>query len=141
MSAEDLLSRLEGVRKAGAGRWLARCPAHDDRHASLAVRELDDGTVLIHDFAGCSAGDVLGAVELRFDDLFPAKLGARHHRRGERRPFPAADVLRAIERESLIVATAASSLGNGGALTDEDRARLLLAAQRITAAVQETRHA
>jgi hypothetical protein len=49
-------------------------------------------------------------------------------------------VLRAIERKALIAATAASSLGNGGLLTENDRARLLLAAQRITRAMLESRY-
>ena len=37
----------------GRGRWLAKCPAHDNRKASLAIRQLDDGRILLHDFAGC----------------------------------------------------------------------------------------
>ena len=61
--------------------------------------------------------------------------------RPERRPFPAADVLRAVAHEALIVAVAASRLGNGGELTEEDRERLLLASSRLTAAVQESGHA
>jgi putative DNA primase/helicase len=32
-----LLGRLEGVRRAGAGSWMARCPAHPDRNPSLSV--------------------------------------------------------------------------------------------------------
>ncbi len=140
MSAATLLDRLDGVRPTGSGRWVARCPAHGDKSASMSVRELDDGTVLVHDFAGCSVRDILAAVGLEFADLFPNKVEQDHRRRGERRPFPATDVLRAIEREALIAATAASFLGNGGSLTDEDRERLLTAAARITAAVTETRH-
>ena len=54
MTAATFLDRLDGVKRTGAGRWLARCPAHDDKRASLAVRELDDGRVLVHDFAGCA---------------------------------------------------------------------------------------
>lgn len=140
MSAATLLERLAGVTRTRPGCWLARCPAHDDKHASLAVRELDDGRVLVHDFAGCSTSDVLAAIGLNFDALYPSR-PADHRVRPERRPFPATDVLRAVEHETLIAATAASFQGSGGVLTDEDRARLILAAQRITAAVQESRHA
>ncbi len=43
MTADVLLSRLDGACRTGPGRWIARCPAHDDRHPSLAVRELEDG--------------------------------------------------------------------------------------------------
>jgi hypothetical protein len=52
MTVEGVLSRLDGVKRNGAG-WQARCPAHDDRHASLAVAEGDDGRVLVR----CHAGD------------------------------------------------------------------------------------
>ena len=47
-----LLDRLEAVRETGSSRWIARCPAHDDSSPSLAVRELDDGRILLHDFGG-----------------------------------------------------------------------------------------
>lgn len=139
MTTQTLLDKLDGVKRIGVDRWLARCPAHDDKRASLAVRELDDGRVLIHDFAGCAAADILAAVGLEFDALYPAR-SVDHRARSERRSFPATDVLRAVEYEALISATAASLLGNGGALTDEDRARLLLASRRISQAVLESRH-
>lgn len=140
MTAATLVDRLDGVRRISSDRWLARCPAHDDRRASLAVRELDDGRVLVHDFAGCSVADVLAAVGLNFESLFPLRL-VDHRVPPERRPFPASDVLRAVDYEALIAATAASFLAGGGTLTDEDRARVLLAAQRISQAVLESRHA
>jgi len=139
VSASTLLERLDGVKRTGADRWLARCPAHDDSHASMAVRELDDGRVLVHDFAGCAVADVLAAVGLDFEALFPER-AIDYRIRPERRPFPAADVLRAVEQETLIAATGAAYLANGGALTDDDRARLLLASKRIAQAIRESRH-
>ncbi len=128
---DDLLSRLDKVRKTGPGRWNARCPAHDDKSPSLTVRELDDGRILIHCFTGCSPADVLAAVGLEFADLFPPDSRAIGHANPERRPFPAADVLRALNRETLIVAAAAGFLLEGRALSDEDRERLALAFERI----------
>jgi hypothetical protein len=139
MIADALLSRLDGVKRTGVDRWLAKCPAHDDKRPSLAVRELDDGRVLVHDFAGCAVEDVLAAVGLPFDALYPAR--PTHRGKPERHPFPAADVVRAVESEALIVAVAATILANGIALTDEDRKRLLLSSFRLTAAVKESRHA
>ncbi len=138
MSADRLLSALDGVKRIGVDRWLTRCPAHDDRRPSLSVRELDDGRLLVHCWSGCATGDVLAAVGLTFDALFPPK--PVQHAKAERRPFPASDVLRAVEREALVAAVAASSLGQGGVLSDDDRKRLLLASARITAAVKESRH-
>lgn len=72
MSVDHLLSRLDRVKKTGRTEWVACCPAHDSRsRQSLAVSETADGRVLIHDFGGCSAGEVLGAIGLDFTDLFP----------------------------------------------------------------------
>ena len=138
MSATTILDRLDGVRRTGPDRWLARCPAHDDKRPSLAIRELQDGRILIHDFGGCAVHDVLTAVGLTFDALFPERLGEF---KSERRPFPAADVLRAIGFEALLVATAAANISNGIELSAEDRGRLSLAAGRIEAAVEESVHA
>jgi len=140
MTSAVLLSRLDGVRQTWPDRWLARCPAHDDKRPSLSVRELDDGRVLVHDFGGCAVTDVLAAVGLELDALFPEKASS-HRQRGSRRPFPAADVLRAVEQEVLIAAVAASCLGNGGLLSDSDRARLLVAAGRLYAAVRGSGYA
>ncbi len=77
MTAEALIARLEGVRERGGGNCVARCPAHDDRNPSLSIRETEDGTVLIHCFAGCGAPDVVGAVGLEPSHLFPPRV--THH--------------------------------------------------------------
>jgi hypothetical protein len=139
MIANELLSRLDGVKQTGRDRWIARCPAHDDRRPSLAIREADGDRVLVHCFGRCQVNDVLTAVGLELQDLFPKRPSHRH--KADRRPFPAADVLRAVESEALIVAVAASLVGNGGQLNPDDHKRLLLAAARITAAVQESGYA
>ena len=136
MTAEALLSRLDRVKRTGADRWIARCPAHDDRGPSLAVRELDDGRVLIHCFAGCSAHEVVSGAGLTLAELFPPKPIGAHSTKSERRPFPALDVLRCIAQEALILAVAAMRLGRGHPIPDDDRKRLLVAAERICAAVQ-----
>ena len=63
MSADTLLEHLAGVRGKD-GQWMARCPAHEDRRPSLAIREEPDGRVLLHCFAGCAVQEVLSAVGL-----------------------------------------------------------------------------
>lgn len=135
MSADSLLSMLNGVRRTGQGRWLAKCPSHKDRTASLAVRELGDGRILIHCFAGCCVHEVVGSVGLRIEDLFPPREDGKHFTKGERRPFPAADVLRAIAFESTLVLIAAADLLAGQPFNDTDRPRLALAVSRIQAAL------
>jgi hypothetical protein len=132
--AAPLLSRLDRVKRTGDCRWIACCPAHDDCHPSLSVRELDDGRILVHCFAGCDVAEILGAVGLELSDLFPER--PIEHGRRERMPFAALDVLRAITHEALIAAVAASSLARGLTLSDADRERLLTAAARLQRAVE-----
>jgi putative DNA primase/helicase len=68
--AERVLARLDRVRRNGSG-WSARCPAHEDRIASLSVSEGDDGRALVHCHAGCALDTILAACELTAPDLFP----------------------------------------------------------------------
>ena len=124
---------LDGVKRTGQDRWLAKCPSHEDRTASLSIRELDDGRVLVHCFAGCDVHEVVSSVGLRIDDLFPSR--EIEHGKPDRRPFPAADILRAIAFESTLVLIAAADLLAGNPLNEFDRARLALAASRIQAAL------
>ena len=47
MTAEALLSRLDGVRETGHGKYVGRCPAYDDLSPSLAIKDCGDGRVLL----------------------------------------------------------------------------------------------
>src|SRR5438477_6723829 len=109
MRAAALLDQLDGVRRTGRDRWIARCPAHADRHASLSIRELDDGRVLVHDFAGCNVTEIVAAVGLKLEDLFPDRT-IDHRCQPLRRPFPAHDVLRALAVETLIAAIVSAQI-------------------------------
>src|SRR5258708_2824629 len=132
MSVHALLDRLEGVRKTGADRWIARCPAHEDRGPSLSIRELSDGRILVHDFGQqCSAGEIVAALGLELADLFPPRAVADDKRPPrERQPFSAADALRLIaaevDRAALLIAVMAKH-----DFTPERRQRLLQAASSI----------
>ena len=69
MQIEELLTRLEGVKRSGNG-WSAKCPAHRDRNASLSIADGDKGIVLkCH--AGCDVAAVTQALGLELQDLFP----------------------------------------------------------------------
>ena len=87
---DNLLSHLDKVKSTGKGKWVACCPAHDDKAPSLAIRELDDGRVLVHCFAGCSAHEVTDAVGINIAALFPPR---ESHGKPNRSPFPAMDAL------------------------------------------------
>ena len=57
------------ARSAGEGRWIAKCPGHDDGRPSLSIKE-ESGRVLIYCRAGCPTAVVLVAAGLSFKDLF-----------------------------------------------------------------------
>ena len=67
----EVLRRLSGFRQTGKHQFMARCPAHDDRTASLSIGEGNDGKILLHCQAGCESSDVLSALGLVSSDLFP----------------------------------------------------------------------
>ena len=71
MGIQRVLDRLQKVRRKGEGQYMACCPAHDDKSPSLSVAESQDGRVLIKCFGGCGALDVITAIGLDWDDLFP----------------------------------------------------------------------
>lgn len=131
MAVDTLLSRLEGVKANGRDKWVARCPAHQDRAPSLSIRAGDDGRVLIHCFAGCGAADVLDSVGLDYGALFEKSLGEFKPMHS---PFSASDALRALRREVGLVCTAAADISEGVPMSNEDKARLALAAERIAEA-------
>lgn len=68
MMTEEVARHLH-ARPAGPDKWLARCPAHDDRSPSLSIRPGRDGRTLVHCFAGCSFSDIVAAAGLRPRDL------------------------------------------------------------------------
>ena len=136
MGIENLLSRLDGVKLGSSvGRYIAKCPAHADRSPSLTIRIEDDGRILMHCFAGCSAVDVIGALGLRWADLFPEQLTSGHLPR-IRQPFSALDALKCLVQESSIVAIAASDVALGRVLSDVDASRICTAAGRIATALE-----
>ena len=70
MTITDLLARLDAVTPEGDGQWSARCPAHDDRTASLSVGIGDDHRILACCHAGCSTAAIVGAIGCELRDLF-----------------------------------------------------------------------
>lgn len=74
---EEVLGRLQGVYQTRPGKWVARCPAHDDKTPSLSIREAEDGRVLLYCWAGCPTERVLAALGLSWRDLFPESGTAR----------------------------------------------------------------
>lgn len=117
-----LLSRLDGVKATGRGKWMARTPTREDRTPSLSIRELDDGRVLLKDFGGDDTNDVLAAIGLTFADLYPDS----HRRPARRGPSRAA-----IEHERQIAAIGQSLIAQGKPLPPSQMARLQVAQRRL----------
>ncbi|RLF30639.1 MAG: hypothetical protein DRN07_08325 [Thermoplasmata archaeon] len=69
MTLQELLRKLDNVRKRAAGGYTARCPAHQDHHNSLAINELD-GKLLLHCFRGCSLDSILDKLNVETSELF-----------------------------------------------------------------------
>lgn len=132
MDVNNLLARLSGCKPLGRDRWHAKCPAHDDKRPSLAIRAVEDGRILLHCFAGCSALDVVEAVGLTMADLFPEPLGEF---KPIRAPFSATDVLRTMKTEALVLAIVAGDIADNLPISPADAERVALAAGRIADAV------
>jgi hypothetical protein len=60
---------LVQAQRVGAGRWKARCVAHNDRSPSLSIREGENGHVTLFCRAGCSLDAILAELHLLRDDL------------------------------------------------------------------------
>jgi len=129
MPADTILAKLDKVRRVGDGRWVALCPGHEDKNPSLSIRELDDGRILLHDFAGCAVESILAAVGLEFDALFPER--PIEHARGMRRPFIPQDVFEIARREIAVVAVAAADMHKGRTISEADYERIFTAAERL----------
>ena len=129
MSIETLLSCLDGIRETAHGKYVARCPAHDDKSPSLAIKDCGDGRILLHCFAGCETEDVLCAVGLTFSDLMPDRIGSEHIHKPLHTRFDARQVLEGIAHEVMVVVLIADRYSHLAA--DIDDKRLMLAVSRI----------
>lgn len=68
-SAEDISRMSSGSRKTRDG-FEARCPAHDDKRASLSISIGEDGKTLLRCHAGCSFDEIVRAYGLKPQHLF-----------------------------------------------------------------------
>ena len=79
----ELLRRLDGVERRADGQYMARCPCHDDKKASLAVRMGEKGIVLHCMTKMCRTEDILAAIGLTFRDLSDAPPPPRNKAAGK----------------------------------------------------------
>lgn len=121
MSAEDIVSRLDYVRQTATGTWIARCVAHDDNGPSLSIKDAGGGRTLIHCHAGCGALDVLTALGLDWDALYPPS--DRNYKAEKRQHERSVD--------ELVVEIALADMAAGKTLSREDRDRAAQAMKRL----------
>lgn len=134
--AEKFLSRVHGVKKTGPDRWIFRVPTRKDKHPSGTARELPDGRLLIHDFAGSTAQEILEAVGLEFSDLYPdTREYSSTPGKPEARPFYASDALRCLAQDVLFIKACAVVLRTGESITDRDHRALDDCMDRINKAL------
>jgi len=129
---ENILNRLTKV-KGRNGAYTACCPAHSDKSPSLAIRELDDGRILMKCFADCSVQDIMGSIGMEIGDLFP---DTKKDLPPVKRKYYASDLLRVIEFEAWVVSVAAHTMSTGKKLSETDRDRMKVATARIMEAVK-----
>lgn len=65
----SFLALLKGVKPETNGQYKAVCPGHNDKKASLSIREAE-GKILLHCFASCKLEDILKPLSLDVRDLF-----------------------------------------------------------------------
>ncbi len=131
MAIDNILNRLDRVKETGRGKYLACCPAHEDRSPSLSIGE-DDGRVLLHCFAGCDPESVLDAIGLTFSDLYPEPLG--HHFKSSPMRTSPREILASLDHESLVVALIGADFIRRKSLDQETWSRLAKSVNRINSA-------
>ncbi len=130
---ELVLSRLHGVIDRHNSAWMARCPAHDDRSPSLSVSRADDGRVLIYCNVGCTGDEIIGALGLSWNDLYPDTWEAAKARALQ----PVKLRVDPLEVERYVLRIAAARAQRGEALNLEDEARVEVAKLRVQASLRK----
>ena len=132
MEINEILSKFQRVYKSWTDQWQCLCPAHDDKSPSVGIKYTKDGRILIHCFSGCPTNEILDAVGISFDDLFPDKLENEY--KPIKRAFNPYAVLTSLSNEILLCTLAAMDLSKGKILNETDKQRLILAYSRIKGA-------
>ncbi len=133
---DGFISGLEKVRRSGEGKYLACCPAHDDRSPSLAIKHTD-GKILLHCFAGCSVHEVVGALGMELSDLMPDNL--TYQKGSKPSKFSKYELFDRVVFESTILLVAIRQLFDGMPLTNNDMTRVKKAESTIDQIVRECR--
>jgi hypothetical protein len=105
---------------------------------SLSIREVDDGRILLHCFAGCGIHAVTAALGIELSDLFPQRPGHSLRSLKRQRLIRPSQALEIINADALFIAVTACDLARQSVVQEAINNRLLLAASRINFAPKET---
>ena len=131
----NLLQKLDKVKPTGSGKWLACCPAHNDKSPSLGIKLSDDGKILIHCFGGCAVSEIVAAVGLELSDLMPPNA---KYQKGVKPPrFNKYEMFDRLVFESIILSLAIRQLLNFQDLSPDDLSRVVQAESVINGIVSE----
>jgi len=129
------LNNFDGVRETGNGQYSCRCPAHEDKSASLGIKEGDEGRILLNCFAGCGVSSIIESVGLEWKDILPDN----QLYQAEKHKFNPFAVLKMIRDEVLIIGLASADIRKGKPLNDKDHMRLLEAVANVRDAYSKTK--
>ena len=73
LTLDDLLDRLDKVKRISHSRATARCPAHADKSPSMTITE-GHTCILMHCFAGCTFESILAAINVEPEQLLYAEI-------------------------------------------------------------------
>ena len=121
-----ILDRLEMVKQIKPDQWIARCPAHDDRTPSLAIRDRGD-KVVMHCFAGCSFDEVRAGLGLDRGAFFKRENAMPSSRPG----LSSRELDKALSIELLTAYVVARDLAEGEKVSQVDMERFATAKRRI----------
>ena len=137
MVIDNLLSKFDKVKPTGNGKYLACCPAHPDKSPSLAIKQTDDGKILIHCFSGCQVSDIVAAVGLELSDLMPENPS---YQKGTKPPrFNKNELFDRLAFEVVILSMGIRQLLAKEDLSQDDLSRVILAENTINEIVREVR--
>jgi len=139
MAINDLLNSLQKVKSTGRSKfgatWIACCPSHQDRRPSLTITEKPDGMVLMKCWAGCGAAEILSAIGMDYDALYPERTEA-HSGKPIRRPWNPYDLLKIMAFEATVARICAADIVAGRALNEAETQRLKTAVRRLNNAAE-----
>jgi hypothetical protein len=135
----ELISRLQKVRKTGDAKWLACCPAHKDRSPSLAIKLSDSDKILLHCFAGCDVQSIVSSVDLELSDLMPERPQGYGRSKPNAPRFNKNELFDCLVFESTLLSLAIRKLLSGDDLAVQDLRRIEQAEELISELAREVR--